>query len=130
MILPKGKIFALCLEDGGTAVIHVRQIPGLRIPGDTSSPTRLEYTLQGPDRTPVHWTDKGIYADLSFHHIVTPTFVPWDAVVAISPKGQDVIVSWDWYVPSFVQEIVEHRPSAPPKEGAPRPPITIVRRDS
>jgi hypothetical protein len=76
------------------------------------------------------WDTRGISATLSFDQSPFATFVPWEAVVAIGPKGQGVVVSWEFYVPALVQEAVDPRPAAPETTKRARPTLSIVRGDS
>jgi hypothetical protein len=114
MMIDKQDFFARCLEDGGVAQVYVHRLPGLDIPASVATPLMLEYGWSQPIQIPdLRWTDQGIYATLSFNQTPYPTFVPWSTVVAISPKGQGVIVAWDWNVPSIVQDDVVHQPTLP-----------------
>ena len=128
MIFNKIPIFARCLEDGGVAQVYVRHVPGLRIPASVVPPAVLEYGWSMPISIPDHkWDNKGISATLSFDQSPFHTFVPWDAIVAIGPKGQGVIVSWDFYVPAVVQEEVNPQPAAPDSTKRTLPTLFIVR---
>ena len=113
-MIDKLPFFARCLEDGGTAQVHVLQTPGLDVPADVTMPAMLEYGWSLPIPIPdLRWTDQGIFATLSFNQTHYPTFVPWSSVVAIAPKGQGLIVAWEWTLPGAFQAEVDHRPAAP-----------------
>jgi len=115
-MIDKMVFFAQCLDDEGVAQVYVRTIPGpdLQLPAGVELPIMLEYGWNMPIQIPdLKWTARGITATLSFNQTPHKTFVPWDAVVAISPRGQGVMVSWEWYVPSFAQSEVTRHPIKP-----------------
>ena len=106
-MINKMPFFAQCLEDGGTAQVYVRRLPGLDIPAEVETPAMLEYGWNLPIPIPdLRWDLEGIRATLSFSQTPYKTRVPWEAIVAIAPKGQGCIVAWDQYVPAVVQDAV------------------------
>jgi hypothetical protein len=114
MLIDKTSFFAQCLENGSVAEVYVQQVPGLDIPATVTLPAKLEYGWSMPIRIPdLTWSTVGITATLSFDQTPYKTFVPWAAVIAMAPKGQGLVVAWDFCVPASVQEEVTLLPSAP-----------------
>ena len=125
-MIDKMVFFAQCLDDEGVAQVYVRTIPGpdLQLPAGVELPIMLEYGWNMPIQIPdLKWTARGITATLSFNQTPYTTFVPWEAVVAISPRGAGCVVAWEGYVPGFVQAEVTHQPAAPSK----RPSLSVMK---
>jgi len=128
MIVDKLPFFAKCLEDGGTVQIYVRSYPGLDVPADVTTPNMFEYGWSLPIKIPdLTWNEVGISATLSFCRTPYKTFVPWEAVVAMGPKGGGCVVAWENYVPAFVQDSVNPLPAAPSEKK--RPALSVVRNN-
>lgn len=126
MKLIKLPIFAACLSDGGVAQVHIQPHKQLVWPTEFTGFIMLEYGMNMPIPMPdLKWTEKGIHATLSVNQEPHLTFVPWEAVVAISPKGQGVIVTWEWCLPRSAQDIATHRPTRRNIQASPR--LSIVK---
>ena len=114
MLIDKMTFFAQCLDDCGVAEVYVQHVPGLDVPATVAIPAKLEYGWNMPVR--IHdltWNAVGISATLSFDQTPYETFVPWTSIIAMAPKGQGLIVAWDFCVPASVQNKVTLLPSAP-----------------
>lgn len=121
MNLTKQDVFAMCLENGGVARVNLQWSPGLIIPFelDPRADTVLEYGHYMPNPIPdLEWTHEGIHATLSFNAIPHKTFVPWDSVLAIEPKGRNVVVVWKYD---------DSAPALEPPETPTKPSLSIVR---
>jgi len=115
MMLDKIPTFTSCLEErGGVAQVYVRDWPGLRLPAGVTLPTMLEYGWGLPiPMLDLSCGETGIRATLSFNQTPFDTFVPWEAVVAIAPRGRGVVVCWENYSAGAPFEQVSPRPPAP-----------------
>ena len=83
----KKDVFEKELAECQEVSILVREAPGLLLPAHVmpvDKPTVLVYGLDmAIPIDDLEVTDEGISATLSFQRTPMPTFVPWDAVVAI-----------------------------------------------
>jgi hypothetical protein len=111
--------FAAILEEGGVAKVFVVPSRSLRLPPDLLYPALLEYGLAMPNPIPdLRWTKEGIHATLSFGTIPHETFVPWDSVVGLGPRGGDFMITW--MIPDETA-----RPTTPKQAAAPK--LSVVR---
>ena len=134
MKLLKLPLFAEFLKEG-SVFVFVLPAPELVLPpmpANTEYPLPLEYGYNMANPIPdLTWSERGIHATLSFNATAHKTFVPWRAVVAMRPQGQNAIVQWSWsLLPETAQLSVDATVSQPtPPPAASRPRLSIVRGD-
>ena len=84
-----------CLARGETYVVLDARQPGVDVPGEFSTDPELvlkfSYRYEAVHLQVNEW---GIRADLQFGKHFWPVAVPWEAVYAIGPKGEQGL-GWD-----------------------------------
>lgn len=127
MKLLKLPLFADFLREGSVFVFVIPS-PGLVVPKNLTFPVPLEYGHDMANPIPdLTWSERGIRATLSFGAIPFETFVPWESVIAMKPKGQKALVAWTSltvaYQPIVDATVLQETP--PPIPQGPR--LSIVK---
>lgn len=109
------------LETSWVSVLLDPQHPEANLPDFLRDDTHLvlQYGYNMPKPIPdLHIDEHGIFATLSFGNIHYVTFVPWDAVFAIT-DGEERIRIWEDNVPKSLD--LPPTTSTPPSTKAPAP---------